>query len=52
MKKKSLLDLAGTNMEEIHDIQKNIHDFYLSYPIKKADKRKLRWIDAQLDRLN
>ena len=51
MKKKSLLDLAGTNMEEIHDIQKNIHDFYLSYPIKKADKRKLRWIDAPLGRL-
>ena len=29
----------------------NLDDYYLSYPIKKADKRKLRWIDAPLGEL-
>ncbi len=49
--KKTLLELIGTTSEEVHDIIRNLDEYYLSYPIKKSDKRKLRWIDAPLGRL-
>ena len=49
--KQTLLDLAGTTKEEAEEIVQKIDTYYLSYPIKKADNKKLRWIDAPQGRL-
>ena len=46
-----LVDHLELTDEEIESIVCNMSDYYLSYPIKKSDKKKLRWIDAPLGRL-
>ena len=40
----------GTD-EEVKDLIDRKEDYYLSYPIKKANKHKLRWIDAPQGKL-
>ena len=47
-KHKKRQDSVGLNAR---NIIRNLDEYYLSYPIKKSDKRKLRWIDAPLGRL-
>lgn len=49
--KYDLVNHLGLDDQEIEDIITNQSDYYLSYPIKKSDKKKLRWIDAPLGRL-
>ena len=41
----SLFSLIGETEETIHPIVTNLEDYYLSYPLKKKNK-KYRWIDA------
>ena len=48
---KSILKHLNINAKEIDPILQNIHSSYLSYPISKSDKKKLRWIDAPLGQL-
>ena len=48
---KSILKRLKLDAKDIDPILNNIHSYYLSYPIAKSDKRKLRWIDAPLGNL-
>ena len=47
----SILEHMGIDRKKAESIIKNAEDYYLSYPIKKSDKRKMRWIDAPLGKL-
>ena len=46
-----LVNHLGLEDQEIESIIHDLPEHYLSYPIKKSDKKKLRWIDAPLGRL-
>ena len=50
-KKISFLKHMGIDSVKLEKLLKTPEDSYLSYPIKKTDRTKLRWIDAPLGEL-